>query len=575
MALTYGESRRAAVETAQVRLQTLADQLGSNLQQNASTLMRQAETSAADPSVIDVVTGRQPPAALQRQFDDRLKDQPQTVGLAVWTVDGTAVLSAIAEGAPAMPAPWNGFPRWASRDAVTMSPPVASEGTGVYVVVAPVRVGENTVGFFAATRRVVSGGASRALLGNLIGPDSRILVGQPEGAWIDLLGDGVEGPLTLVPDDRGVYWVNRGGQRWMGALQAIPGTPWSMRVEFPASVVFGPSWSLLKNTSVVALLLTAVGTFLGWVISRRMLGPLRALTRAATEVAEGALTPKVPFSTRDEIGNLATAFNTMAQRVADGRRQLEARVQERTDELTSALAQVRAHALQLEGSNRELESFCYTISHDLRAPLRSIDGFSDALATEHAHQLDEAGLAYLARVRRAAKRMDQLITDLLELAKVSRVELMVRPVALDQLAERAVNDLREREPGRTVDVVIQPGLKVDGDSRLLRLAVQNLMANAWKFTGTRPQARIECGAESADGVVTYFVRDNGVGFDMAHADKLFGIFQRLHSMDQFPGTGVGLAIVQRVIERHGGRIWANAVPDGGATFYFTLEGAHG
>ncbi len=303
--------------------------------------------------------------------------------------------------------------------------------------------------------------------------------------------------------------------------------------------------------------------------------PRRALTRAASEVADGNLTPKVPFSTQDEIGNLAAAFNIMASRVADGRRQLETRVQERTDELSRALAQVRAHALQLEGSNRELESFCYTISHDLRAPLRSIDGFSEALVSEHSHQLDEDGLAYLARVRRAAKRMDQLISDLLELAKVSRVELIVRPVALDQMAQRAVHDLREREPGRTVDVVIHPGLKTEGDPRLLTLAVQNLVENAWKFTGTRTDARIECGAALVNGTSTYFVRDNGVGFDMAHAGKLFGIFQRLHSMDQFPGTGVGLAIVQRVIERHGGRIWAEAVPDGGATFFFTVEAAHG
>ncbi len=575
VALTYGESRRGAVETAELRLQTLVRQLGSNLQENATALMRQAEASAADADLIEVVSGRQPPDELRQRFETRLKDLPQTFGVQVWTAAGAAVLSVAAEGAPTMPAPWDGFPRWASQEGVKMSPPVASDGTGIYAIAAPVRVDGELVGFFVTRRRVVSGGGSRELLEQLIGPRTRILVGQPGGVWVDLLGDAIEAPLGVESDDRGVYWVRHDNQPWMGALHSIEGMPWSLRVEFPASVVFGPSWSLLKNTSVVALLLTALGTFGGWVISRRMLGPLRALTRAATEVADGTLTPEVPFTRPDEIGNLAAAFNIMARRVTDGRRQLEARVQERTDELTTALAQVRAHARQLEGSNRELESFCYTISHDLRAPLRSIDGFSEALESEHAHQLDQHAMAYLRRVRRAAKRMDQLITDLLELAKVSRVELTVRPVALNDLAERAVNELREREPGRTVDVVIHPDLKVDGDPRLLTMAVQNLVENAWKFTGTRPQARIECGAEHTGGAVTYFVRDNGVGFDMAHAGKLFGIFQRLHSMDQFPGTGVGLAIVQRVIERHGGRIWADAVPDGGATFYFTLEGSHG
>lgn len=575
VALTYGESRRAAVETANLRLQTLAGQLGANLRQNAATLMRQAETTVADTSLVAVVGGTQPPDPLQRQFESRLKDLPQTLALEVWTIDGALLVSAVADGAPDRPAPWSGFPAWAARERVSMSPPVSSGGTGLYAMVAPVRVAGETAGFHVTWRRVVSGGESRALLGNLIGPDSRILVGQPEGEWVDLLEAGIDAPLRLQPDDRGVYWAEHDNQQWMGAVHPIAGTPWSLRVEFPESAVFGPSWSLLKNTSAVALLLTALGTFGGWVISRRMLGPLRALTRAATEVADGNLTPKVPFSTQDEIGNLAAAFNIMASRVADGRRLLEARVQERTDELTRALAQVRAHALQLEGSNRELESFCYTISHDLRAPLRSIDGFSEALESEHAHQLDAAGLAYLARVRRAAKRMDQLISDLLELAKVSRVELMVRPVALDRLAQRAINDLRDRDPDRAVNVVVQPGLNVHGDPRLLTLAMQNLIENAWKFTRTRPRAHIECGAEQTGGAVTYFIRDNGVGFDMAHAGKLFGIFQRLHSMDQFPGTGVGLAIVQRVIERHGGRIWAEAVPDGGATFFFTVEAAHG
>ncbi len=575
VALTYAESRRSAVERADLRLQTLAQQLGASVQQSASVRLQQAETTAADSSLVDVLSGDEGADTVQRQFEARLKEEPQSFRMALWTVAGAVVVSANAVDAPELPAPWSAIPQWASRDRVTMSPPVASGNTGVYAVAVPIRRDADTIGFFVTWRRVVSGASSRELLEHLMGPHTRILVGQPEGVWVDLLDDEVLAALALAPDDRGVYWAHQDGQQWMGASQAIDGTPWSLRVEFPASVVFGPSWLLLKNTAAVALLLTALGTFGGWVISRRLLAPLRALTRAAIELADGHVTTKVPFSTHDEIGSLAAAFNIMAARVAKGRRELETKVQERTEELTRALAQVREHSVQLEGSNRELEAFCYTISHDLRAPLRSIDGFSDVLLTDHADQLDDTGRGYLMRVRRAAKRMDALINDLLELAKVSRVSLDVRPVAIDRLAERAIQDLQEREPGRVVEVVIHSGLQVHGDPRLLAMAFQNLLENAWKFTAPRAVARIECGMEQADGAARYFVRDNGVGFDMAHASKLFGIFQRLHAMDQFPGTGVGLAIVQRVIERHGGRIWADAAPDAGATFYFTLEATHG
>jgi light-regulated signal transduction histidine kinase (bacteriophytochrome) len=166
--------------------------------------------------------------------------------------------------------------------------------------------------------------------------------------------------------------------------------------------------------------------------------------------------------------------------------------------------------------------------------------------------------------------MGQLIDDLLELARVSRVELVASPVALDALAARLVRDLRERDPRRAVDILIQAGTPAHGDSRLLALVLQNLFENAWKFTSRQANARIEFGVSSEGPPATYFVRDNGVGFDMAHSAKLFGIFQRLHSVDEFPGTGVGLAIVQRIVERHGGRIWVDARPDEGATFFFTL-----
>ncbi|MEE9217093.1 MAG: ATP-binding protein, partial [Anaerolineales bacterium] len=225
---------------------------------------------------------------------------------------------------------------------------------------------------------------------------------------------------------------------------------------------------------------------------------------------------------------------------------------------------------QLEAANEELEAFSYSVSHDLRAPLRAIDGFSQVLLEDYAEQVDDEGKNHLRRVRAGAQRMGTLIEDLLGLSQVARAEMRREKIDLSELAQDIVAELEKSEPERRVELLIREGLVVDGDAGLLRVALENLLRNAWKFTGERTPASIEFGAEDQDGRRVYFVRDNGAGFDMAYVDKLFGTFQRLHAATEFPGTGIGLASVQRIIHRHGGRIWAEAEVDQGATFYFTL-----
>jgi light-regulated signal transduction histidine kinase (bacteriophytochrome) len=223
-----------------------------------------------------------------------------------------------------------------------------------------------------------------------------------------------------------------------------------------------------------------------------------------------------------------------------------------------------------EAANSELESFSHSVAHDLRAPLRSIDGFSQALLEDYAEKLDGDGRKYLSFVRESAQHMAQLIDDLLALSQVTRSELHREGVDVSALARAAITRLQRSQPDRRVDVVIQEGLGGEGDPRLLTVVLDNLFGNAWKFTGRRDEARIEFGATSNDGHRVYFVRDNGAGFDMAFVNKLFGVFQRLHAATEFEGTGVGLATVQRVVSRHGGRVWAEGEINRGATFFFTL-----
>jgi light-regulated signal transduction histidine kinase (bacteriophytochrome) len=243
----------------------------------------------------------------------------------------------------------------------------------------------------------------------------------------------------------------------------------------------------------------------------------------------------------------------------------------RTEAHINALNESLARRVaELDAVNRELEAFSYSVSHDLRAPLRGIDGFSHALLEDYESVLDDQGKDYLRRIRAATQRMAELIDDLLALSRVTRREMRRESVDLTALARTVATQLERAEPGRRVDWVIADGVRATGDGALLRLLLENLLGNAWKFTSKQDLARIEFGTVAIDGGLAYVVRDNGVGFDMAHAAKLFGAFQRLHSTREFSGTGIGLATVQRVVHRHGGRVWAEAEPGKGASFYFTL-----
>ncbi|MFH1862064.1 MAG: ATP-binding protein, partial [bacterium] len=278
---------------------------------------------------------------------------------------------------------------------------------------------------------------------------------------------------------------------------------------------------------------------------------------------------KTPYSDFDIeiVERLASVFCEALIRV-----RIEEEVKTLNEELED---RVRKRTAQLLAANQELEAFSYSVSHDLRTPLRSIDGFSLAILEEYSEQLDSVGREYLQRVRTSAQYMANLIDNLLNLSRVSRREIVWEEVDLSFLVEEIVTELRSMEAQRQVTIQIQPNLSVNGDRNLLRVLLENLLGNAWKFSGKRDQGNIEFGSTGSDDQQVFYIKDNGVGFEMEYSDKLFGAFQRLHSVDEFPGTGIGLATVQRIVNLHGGRVWAESTPDQGATFYFSImRGAH-
>jgi len=256
----------------------------------------------------------------------------------------------------------------------------------------------------------------------------------------------------------------------------------------------------------------------------------------------------------DSEGNYVSSRSTLID-VTD-RKQIDLNLQKTNQELIRA--------------NQELEAFSYSVSHDLRTPLRSIDGFSQALLDDYADKLDTTAQSYLKRVRKAAQRMGELIDDLINLGRISKADIVRENVDLTALCHKVVNDLQRNDPNRKVNIIIDDELKVVGDSHLLKLVLDNLIGNAWKFTGHTDDARIEVTGQQQNGKIVFRVSDNGAGFDMTYANKLFEPFQRLHGYEEFEGTGIGLATVNRIIQRHGGEVWAEGEVGKGAAFYFSL-----
>ncbi len=322
--------------------------------------------------------------------------------------------------------------------------------------------------------------------------------------------------------------------------------------------------NLFVAIAVISLVTTAAGILLAVVLARRATREIGVLADALRSYQDlNSNEDPAIFATSSDVAELVQSFKSLteqrrlaAEEIHNLNMELEQRVKDRTS--------------QLEAANKELDAFAYSVSHDLRAPLRGIDGFSLALLEDYADNLDTQGKDYLHRIRNACVRMGRLIDDLLQLSRITRGEIHLETVNLSDMVRNIAEELQRSDQSRGVDVQISPSVIADADPVLIRTVLENLVGNAWKFTRNTGRPRIEFGVTGDAGSKVYFVRDNGAGFNMAYVGRLFSAFQRLHKSDEFEGTGIGLASVQRIIHRHGGRIWAEGAERAGATFYFTL-----
>lgn len=561
----YRAVRESALEVGRERLRNLTQQLTGMFQQSATNLSTRTLASANESAV------RQ---AVQKKFDssnpelEKLLQQfgepqdPNGWRVEIWN-NSNSLLFVFPHGERT---PLSDLQAEFRESSVSPFRSIGAirvlNGTIAYPVVAAIKGDDGApIGYLVRWRRVSNNPQARDQLLGLLGSNASLYLGNnPGDFWTDFINPVGNPPLDMRAESGMVRYSRDGNSYSLALAKQVTGTPWIILVEFPEGPLMNQASGFLRRMILMGLFIFAVGVGGAFLLSRTITEPLQSLTHAASAISAGNYSRAVNVDRADELGELAKAFNTMAQRVRESQRDLEQRIQERTE--------------QLQNSNKELESFSYSVSHDLRAPLRAINGFSSILNEGYAEKMPEEAQRYLRMIQSNAGQMGQLVDDLLAFSRLGRKELQKQPVDARQLVQQVLEELQSERDGRNVDVAIGELPLLHADPSLLKQVFVNLISNALKYTRIRDQARIEVGSYNTNGNgnggMVYFVRDNGAGFDMRYADKLFGVFQRLHRAEEFEGTGVGLATAERIISRHGGRIWAEAEPNEGATFFFTL-----
>jgi PAS domain S-box-containing protein len=702
LAVAFREVRGNLVQAAGVRVEGAANRLAILLALSTRQRIDELKRAAADEAVRAYL--QQSDEASREVVGQHLRGLPSPNAqiIELWTKGGEKILSVATPDGADREVPTGLAPAQAGVGPFTVQHDKLFTEAAVAVTSGSLQSdaqGATTLGFLVV-RRPIALSTGGDMLSGLVGNGAVVKVGNTQGAgWTDLNKVVDPPPAGIARTGASVYDA-ADGQRYVGAMSPIVGTPWSVLIEFPHSIVLAPARSFLRRMVLIALgVVVAAGICLR-VMTGRMLTPLFELTQASERIAAGEYSRRVTITRRDEIGRLGAVFNAMTERVEKAHLELEERVRERTSTLEETLAllaqrvrdlddsrkdldhffaltpdmlcvadlggrfirvntaweealgwtadelvsapfvsfvhpddvdatiaetaklgrgdatlsfenryrrkdgsfrwlswravpvasrgliyaaardvtdekraarELEERATELEAVNSELEAFSYSVSHDLRAPLRHIGGFAALLRDSASVSLDANGQRLLATIINAATRMGRLIDDLLSFSRVGRTTLEHTDVNLAGLVQDVQREVMTGMNGHEVDWRLHELPVVQGDRALLRLAFVNLLSNAVKYSSKRPQAAVEVGTMpgAADETVV-FVRDNGAGFDMKYAPKLFGVFQRLHSVEEFDGTGIGLANVRRIVHRHGGRVWAEGEVDRGAVFFVAL-----
>ena len=561
---SYRGVKQSALEVGRARLANLTQQLAGMLAQSSGKLNDKTLAVANDPAVRSYLRSASP--ATRTGAIDALKQfsapqDPNSLQVELWTADHSLALSLPENLAPEPSDVSLEFKQSASE-------PFKSSGTIrmvkdvlAYPSVAAVKDDAGKpLGYLVRWRKLAATSDGRKQLTELLGSETTLYLGNMQGdVWTDLVQRVAKPPVSL-DSTLETTTFKRDGESVMALGRPINGTPWFLMVEIPEKALTAHVGAFLRRVIVIGLILFGIGVTGALVLSRGITRPLRLLTEATAAISAGNYPGMIKTRRSDELGKLANAFNTMTARVQESRRELEQRIKERTAEL--------------ESSNKELEAFSYSVSHDLRAPLRAIDGFSRILIEDHSQKLDADAMRVLEVIRTNTRQMGRLIDDLLAFSRLGRKPIERSTVNMEALARDAFTQICNGDSETAPHLEVATMNTALGDPAMLRQVFVNLLSNAKKYSKRKVAPVIEVGSYAQNGDNAFYVKDNGVGFDMSYANKLFGVFQRLHTAEEFEGTGVGLAIVQRIIQRHGGRVWAEGKINEGATFFFTLPKEH-
>ena len=562
----YSRVREAAFTGARARLTGVADQLASMLRTQAGAVGAAVAKAAANDTLRRFLEAPTPKNRLDALAAMRHMGPvvEQVIGVELWSAQRERLLETGTQTASIAPSGQAEGVQWAVHVDTGLVGRLQLGGDSlIYPVSALIQGRSGPLGYVVEWRRATSSPKSREATLQLIGSGAALYVGNDRGDfWTDLLSQAPKPPVE-VRNAHGILTYERpqsGGV--MAAARSLAPLPWVVLIEFPERVVSAPATAFIRKLGFIELVLVVLGLVAAWVMGRRIAAPLRDLTGASAAIAAGDYSRDVAVHRTDEIGSLAAAFTTMAHRVRDAHTRLEDQVRERTAEL--------------EERNDELEAFGYSISHDLRAPLRAMQGFSQALLEDCGDRLDAMGREYAERIVAGAKRMDELIRDLLAYSRVSRAELKLVRVPLTPVAHSALAELSGALRARNANVhVDEPLPAVMGHPATLSQVLTNLLGNGLKFVPPERTPKLRVHAERHNGLVRVWVEDNGIGIAPEHQARIFRVFERLHSNDDYPGTGIGLAIVRKAVERMGGQVGVESSLGQGSRFWVELRPATG
>jgi signal transduction histidine kinase len=557
---SYYSIRKASMEMGKERLKSLTNQLSAILGQSTGTLVTNIKNVADNDTLRQCLL--QSNESLQSSavgIIKKLKTDSTTVLVELLDKNYSSVLHYTESKKewlqPRLSEIWKNNATSRGPSVNTVGKIYSLNNSMYFPVIAAVTENKQVIGYLVSWRLLTSTPQAIEMLNQLMGKGTTLYVGNADGSfWTDMVKPAKD-PLAGTKESEGYYaYDNIKGKSVMAAVHPVNNSRWQVLIEISMETILEGANRFMKWVIFIGAILIVAGIVIAWFMSKNITRPLHELTQAAIGISKGNMTKPVKIDRRDELGELSNAFNIMSEKVMTNQLNLEKKVAQRTE--------------QLENVNRELEAFSYSVSHDLRAPLRIITGYTTMLEEKFQGQLDDETKRITHVIKSNAYRMGQLIDDLLDFARVSRENIVKTKIETNKMVEEIIAALNPKDKDIQWNIgTLEP---VAGDVNMIKQVWINLISNAIKYSRKQEQPVIETGSFNDGNEVVFFVKDNGAGFNEKYKDKLFKVFQRLHSATEFEGSGVGLAIVEKIVSKHGGRVWAESAVNQGASFYFSL-----